>query len=194
VRGENGKWVDIAQPAPYSPWSHTKRLSNPGKETTGDFMKRKLPIAKILTFAVPAVCATLAGVCLDAFLTQQGLSDLVVLFASNVLIGIAAGLLVLEHKLRIEAKYQILEERIKTLSEMHQHLRSVITSLAIYGTQLGVAHADVLSEHLRRIEANLVDLFTRLLFDQSVPQSVLKAVRNTGIIRSLTKSTSGANV
>ena len=157
-------------------------------------MKRKLPTSQILIFAIPAVCATSAGVCLDAFLTQQGLSDSSILWASNVLIGIAVGFLVLEHRLRIEAKCQILEERVETLSEMHQHLRSVITSLAFYGTQLGVAHADALSEHLRRVEANLVDLFTRLLFDQSVPQNVLKAVRNTGIIRSLTKNTSGANL
>jgi hypothetical protein len=154
-------------------------------------MRRDRPISGILIFAVTAVCATSAAVCLDTFLTQQGLSEFSILCASNVLIGIAAGSLVLEHNLRLKAKHQILEERVRTLSEVHQYLRSVITSLAFYGTQIGGADADVLSEHLRQVEANLADLFTRLLFDQSVPQSVLKAVRNTGIIRSLTSSTSG---
>lgn len=153
-------------------------------------MRRELPISKILIFAVTAVCATSAAVCLDAFLTQQGLSDFSIMWASNVLIGIAAGSLVLEHKLRVKAKHQILEERIETLSEVNQHLRSILTSLTLYGTQIGSADAEMLSELLRRVEARLVDLFTRLLFDQSVPHSVLKAVRNTRVIRSLS-STSG---
>ena len=157
-------------------------------------MKRERLLSKILILAPIGIGATLAGAGLDAYLAQQGMSDSSILYASNVLSGIVIGAMAVQYKLLLKARHQILEERIGTLSEMHQHLRSVITSLAFYGTQLGVTHADVLSEHLRRVEAHLADLFTRLLFDQSVPQSVLKAVRNTGIIRSLTKTTSGANL
>jgi predicted membrane-bound spermidine synthase len=157
-------------------------------------MKRERLLSKVLIVGLIGIGATLAGVSLDAFLAQQGMSDSSILYVSNVLIGILIGATAVQYKLLLKARHQILEERIGTLSEMHQHLRSIITSLAFYGTQFGAAHADVLSEHLRRVEANLVDLFTRLLFAQSVPQSVLKAVRNTGIIRSLTKSTSGANL
>jgi len=111
-------------------------------------MKRALPILKILIFAVAAVCATSAGVCLDAFLTQQGLSDLSILWASNVLIGIAVGSLVFQYKLRLKAKQQIVEERIETLSEVNQHIRSVLTSLTLYGTQSGSGDAELLSEHI----------------------------------------------
>jgi len=155
-------------------------------------MKRERLLSKVLILALIGTGATLAGVGLDAFLAQQGMSDSSILCLSNVLSGIVIGAMAVQYRLLLKTRHRILEERIATLSEMHQHLRSVITSLAFYGTQM--AHADVLSEHLRRVEAHLADLFTRLLFDRSVPQSVLKAVRNTGIIRALTKSTSGANL
>jgi hypothetical protein len=161
-------------------------------------MNWKQPILTILIFAITAVCATSAAVCLDAFLTQQGMSDASILYASNALVGIAAATLVLLQRLRVQAKNQILEERIETLSEVNQHVRSVVTSLAFYGRQTGKADGEVLSEHLRRVEAGLSELFTRLLFNQSVPQCVLKAVRNTGIIRSLSDTSSncasGANL
>lgn len=170
------------------PQKSYKTDDQPREEMTGDFMKRELLISKILIFAAPAVCATSAGVCLDAFLSQQGLSDFSILWASNVLLGITVGSLVFQYKLRLKAKQQILEERIETLSEVNQHIRSVLTSLTLYGTQSGSGDAELLSELLRRVETNLVDLFTRMLFDQSVPQSVLKVVRNTRIIRSLSRT------
>jgi hypothetical protein len=180
------------------PQESIENTEQAGQETTGDFMKGERPISGILIFAVTAVCATSAGVCLDAFLSQQGLSESSILWASNALIGIAAGSLVLERNLRLKAKRQILEERIATLSEMHQHIKSVITSMAIYSTQIGGADSKVLSELLRRVEANLVDLFTRLLFDPAVPRNLLEAVRTSRIIRSVSnrseKYASGASL
>ncbi len=135
--------------------------------------------SRILIFVATAVLSASFGVVMDGLLLQQRASEFGILCASNVLIGTLAGSLVLQYKLRQKAKHQILEERIRTLSEVNQHIRGVLTSLVLYGTKNGDASAEALSELLRRVEENLDHLFTRLLFDQSLPHSVLKAAKDT---------------
>ena len=135
--------------------------------------------SRILIFAATVALAASFGVALSGVLLRQRVSELGVLCASNVLIGTLAGLLVLQNKLQQKAKHQLLEERIRTLSEVNQHIRGVLTSLVLYGTKNGDASAEALSELLRRVEENLDHLFTRLLFDQSLPHSVLKAAKDT---------------
>ena len=142
-------------------------------------MKREWPISKILILGAAAVCPTAVGVVLDKVLLQKGVSGGSILFASNVVIGVIAGILILQHNLRETVRFQILKERIETLSEVNQHIRSVLTSVSFYGTQTGCANAEVVSELLRRVEAHLAHLFTQMLFDQSLPENVLRAARNT---------------
>jgi len=142
-------------------------------------MKREWPISKILILGAAALCPVAFGAVLDKFLLQRGVPGGSILFASNVLIGVIAAILILQHDLRETVKHQILKERIETLSEVNQHIRSVLTSVSFYGTQTGSANAEVVSELLRRVEAHLAHLFTQMLFDQSLPQSVLRAARNT---------------
>ncbi len=141
-------------------------------------MKRKLPIAKIVVFGAAAFYITSFGMALDAYLMELGFSGLSILYGSNVLLGACAGVLVLQDKLRKDAKQQSLKERIELVAEMNQHLRSVLTSFVLYGQQTGGAHAEVMSELLRRIEVNLADMFARLLFDRYLPQNVLKAAKS----------------
>jgi hypothetical protein len=142
-------------------------------------MKLENPISKVLIFTAVAGFATSFGVALDGCLLQRGVSGFAILCASNALIGIVTGVLVLQHKERQKEKHQILEERIETIAEVNQHIRSVLTSVAFYGRQNGSANAEVMTELLRRVEANLAHLFKRLLLDESLPQSVVKAAKNT---------------
>ena len=148
-------------------------------------MKRHEAAARILTFTVIGMFATLTGVCLDAFCTQQGVSASSMLYASNVLVGIVTGMLVLQRKSRMRAQRQVLEERIEVLSEMHQHIRSIVTALALYSPRPGSTESEVLAELLRRVDAHLGDLFTKLIFDPSAPQNAVRAVSR---IRSFSRS------
>jgi hypothetical protein len=54
----------------------------------------------------------------------------------------------------------------------------VFTAITFYGSQTGNPYtAQIISKSLGRIEANLGQLFTRLLFGDALPQSTLKKVK-----------------
>jgi uncharacterized membrane protein YhiD involved in acid resistance len=142
-------------------------------------MNQESAIRRFLTFAAATFLTASLGVALDAFLMERGLSGISVLYVSDVLIGIVAGALVLEYRSRQAVKHQVLYERIETIREVNQHLRSVLTSLSLYGRQSGPVHQEVHSELLRRVEANLADMFSRMLFDHSLPTAVLKSAKKT---------------
>jgi NAD/NADP transhydrogenase beta subunit len=122
------------------------------------------------------VMAFVAG--LDSVLLHSGLSIPRLLSVSNVVIGALASLLALQIHLEQRRKHRILEQRIEALSEVSQHVRSVFTAITFYGSQTGNPHsAQIVSRSLGRIEANLGQLFTRLLFGDAMPQSTLKKVK-----------------
>jgi hypothetical protein len=145
----------------------------------GDGMNQERRLPNILIFVATAFTTVSYGLALDAFLMQQGLSGRTTLYVSNLLIGAAAGAWVVQRRLLQHHKQRALKERIEFISEMNQHIRSVLTSLSLYGKHNGGAHAEVLSELLRRVEINLADMFGRLLFDRSLPLSTLTAAKNT---------------
>jgi hypothetical protein len=139
--------------------------------------ERRFP--NILIFAATAFTTVSYGIALDAFLMEQGLSGRVTLCISNLLMGTAAGAWVVQRRLLQNHKQRALKERIEFLSELNQHIRSVLTSLSLYGKHTGDAQAEVLSELLRRVEVHLADMFGRLLFDRSLPLSTLRTAKNT---------------
>jgi hypothetical protein len=138
---------------------------------------RRFP--NILIFAATAFTTVSYGIALDAFLMQQGLSGRATLYLTNLLMGTAAGAWVVQRRLLQKHKNRALKERIEFLSEMNQHVRSVLTSLSIYGKHNGDAQAEVLSELLRRVEIHLADMFGRLLFDRALPLGALNAAKST---------------
>src|SRR5581483_1154375 len=128
----------------------------------GDVMNQVRRASHILVFVATAFYAASCGLALDAFLMQQSVSGRATLYVSDVLIGAFAGAWVVQHKLLQEHKRQLLKERIEFLSEMNQHIRSVLTSLSLCGRNPGSVQTEVLSELLRRVESNLADMFARL--------------------------------
>jgi len=142
-------------------------------------MKQIQRTSNILVFVATAFYAAACGIALDAFLMQQSVSGRTTLYVSDLLIGAVAGAWVVQHKLLQEHKRGLLKERIQFLSELNQHVRSVLTSLSLCGKNTGSVQAEVLGELLRRVEANLADMFERLLFDRSVPENAVRAAKET---------------
>jgi hypothetical protein len=97
---------------------------------------------------------------------------------SNLFIGALSGLLALQLQMEQRRRHKLLEDRIEVLSEVSQHVRGVLTAITFYGTQTGNPHsAQIVSRTLGRIESNLGQLFTRLMFGEAMPQSTLSKVR-----------------
>ena len=137
--------------------------------------------SKMSTLAPSAACAVTAIVfaaVLDSRLLQGGVSALRLLLISNVLVGLLIGFLALQLQLEQKRKYKLLEERVEALSDVSQHVRSVLAALTFYGSQTGNPYsAQIVSKSLGRIESNLGQLFTRLLFGDPMPESMLKKVK-----------------
>jgi len=106
-------------------------------------MNKERRFPNILIFAATAFTTVSYGIALDAFLMQQGLSGRATLYLSNLLMGTAAGAWVVQRRLLQKHKNRALKERIEFLSEMNQHIRSVLTSLSLYGKHSGDAQAEV---------------------------------------------------
>jgi hypothetical protein len=144
-------------------------------------MNSDKPIAKFSSFAPCIACALTAMslvVSLDSVLLQTGLSTSRLLLVSNLFIGALSGLLALQLQFEQRRRHKLLEDRIEVLSEVSQHVRGVLTAITFYGTQTGNPHsAQIVSKTLARIESNLGQLFTRLLFGDAMPQSTLNKVK-----------------
>ena len=139
------------------------------------------PVWTLSNLAPCVVCgltATAIAAGLDAVLLHSGLSIPKVLSVSNLIIGTLAGLVALQLHLEQRRRLKMLDQRIEALSEVSQHVRSVFTAITFYGSQTGNPYtAQIISKSLGRIEANLGQLFTRLLFGEAMPQSTLKKVK-----------------
>src|SRR5436305_2026106 len=105
-------------------------------KTNGDGMNQERRLPNILIFVATVFTTVSYGLALDAFLMQQGLSGRATLYLSNLLIGAAAGAWVVQRRLLQHHKQRALKERIEFLSEMNQHIRSVLTSLSLSGKPL----------------------------------------------------------
>lgn len=127
---------------------------------------------------VCGLTATAMAVGVDAVLLRSGLSLPKLLSVSNLVIGALAGLVALQIHLEQRRRLRMLDQRIEALSEVSQHVRSVLAAITFYGSQTGNPYtAQIISKSLGRIEANLDQLFTRLLFGEAMPQSTLKKVK-----------------
>lgn len=139
------------------------------------------PMWSLSNLAPCVVCgltATATAVGLEALLLHSGISIPKLLFVSNVVIGALAGLVALQIHLEQRRRLKMLDQRIETLSEVSQHVRGVFTAITFYGSQTGNPYtAQIISKSLGRIEANLGQLLTRLLFGEAMPQSTLKKVK-----------------
>ena len=138
-------------------------------------------ISKASTFTPSVACALTAiviSVGLDSMLLQGGVPALRLLLFSNLVVGMLIGFLALQFQLEQKRKYKLLEERVEALSDVSQHVRSVLAALTFYGTQTGNPYsAQIVSKSLGRIESHLGELFTRLLFGDPMPESTLKKVK-----------------
>ncbi len=160
-------------------WQKDLEKPNATVECNGGVMNQSRIVRNVILFTAAGLLFSLASLALDAFLMEHGLSGLTTLYVSTALIGIAAGACVLQQQLLQDRKEQCLKERIECVSELHQHIRNVLTSLSLCAKQNGSAQAEVLSELLRRVENNLASMFSNLLFDPTVPASALKAAKRT---------------
>ena len=139
------------------------------------FISKVSTLAPSIACALTAIVTTLA---LDSRLLHGGVSALRLLLLSNVLVGVLIGFLALQLQLEQKRKYKMLEERVDALSDVSQHVRSVLTALTFYGTQTGNPYsAQIVSKSLGRIESQLGELFTRLLFGDPMPETTLKKVK-----------------
>jgi hypothetical protein len=135
-------------------------------------------LSNLVPCVVSGLTATAIAAGLDAVLLRSGLSIPKLLSVSNLIIGTLAGLVALQIHLEQRRRLRMLDQRIEALSEVSQHVRSVFTAITFYGSQTGNPYtAQIISKSLGRIEANLGQLFTRLLFGEAMPQSTLKKVK-----------------
>ena len=135
-------------------------------------------LSKLTPCVFCGLTATAIAAGLDAVLLHSGFSIPKLLSVSNLVIGALATLVALQIHLEQRRRLKMLDQRVEALSEVSQHVRSVFTAITFYGSQTGNPHtAQIVSKSLGRIEANLGELFTRLLFGEAMPESTLKKVK-----------------
>lgn len=116
----------------------------------------------LLTFVLFVIFVSAVGVGFDKLLLREGVSRLGVLFLSNLLTGLVAGILFLQNKIRFQEKQKLLEERLKKIAEMNHHVRNALQVVAFYRSQIRDPEAArVLQDSIKRIEWTLEEILPR---------------------------------
>lgn len=135
-------------------------------------MNIKKTVLKLVVFLVVVAIVTCLGIAVDFFLGQHGASALTILLLPNAVSGVIAGALILQHMLREKEKRQIFKDRLDAFSEIHHHVRGVLTAVAFYGTQTGNPYsAEIISECLTRVESNLYKMLRTSVLNQPAPEA-----------------------
>lgn len=135
-------------------------------------MNIEKPVWKLVVFLAVVAIVTCLGIAVDFFLGDHGASALTILFFPNAVSGLIAGALILQHMLREKEKRQIFKDRLDSFSEIHHHVRGVLTAVAFYGTQTGNPYsAEIISECLARVESNLYQMLRTSVLNEPVPEA-----------------------
>jgi len=135
-------------------------------------MNIEKPAWKLVVFVAVVAIVTCLGIAVDFFLGEHGASALTILFFPNAVSGVIAGALILQHMLREKEKRQIFKDRLDAFSEIHHHVRAVLTAVAFYGTQTGNPYStEIISECLARVESNLYQMLRTSVLNQPVPEA-----------------------
>jgi hypothetical protein len=116
----------------------------------------------VLAFFLFAAFVSGIGVGFDRLLLHEGVPRLGVLFLSNLLTGLAAGVLFLQNKIRSQEKQKLLEQRLNKVAEMNHHVRNALQVVAFYRSQVNDPEAGrLLQESIKRIEWTLEEILPR---------------------------------
>jgi len=115
-----------------------------------------------LAFFLFAAFVSGVGVGFDRLLLHAGVPRLGVLFLSNLLTGLSAGVLFLQNKIRSQDKQKLLEQRLRKVAEMNHHVRNALQVVAFYRSQINDPEAGrLLQESINRIEWTLEEVLPR---------------------------------
>ena len=116
----------------------------------------------LLAFVLFVVFVSGVGVGFDRLLLREGVPRLGVLFLSNLLTGLVAGILFLQNKIRAQERQKLLEERLKKVAEMNHHVRNALQVVAFYRSQISDPEAGrLLQDSIERIEWTLEEILPR---------------------------------
>jgi hypothetical protein len=117
---------------------------------------------KLLFFLAVGSLAGLFGIALDVLLLRGGMPRFGILLLSNLIIGMIAGTLFVQIKVREQEQRQVVEDRLCKIADMNHHVRNALAVVAFYGTQSGsAASAELVSEAVKRIEWTLREVLPK---------------------------------
>jgi hypothetical protein len=132
-------------------------------------MKSNLRLA--LAFLVSFSLIAGVGLGFDRLLLREGVPRLDILLLSNVLTGLVAGALFLQHKLRVREKHRLLEERLQKIAEMNHHVRNALQVVVFYRHQISdPAAGRLIQESIDRIQWTLEEVLPRGWELEDVPR------------------------
>jgi len=113
-------------------------------------------------FLVFSAIISVAGFGFDRMLIHEGVTRTDVLWLSNALTGVTAGIFFLEVKLRALERERVMQERLHKIAEMNHHVRNALQVVSFYAHQTTDDNVGrLVRESIQRIEWTLREVLPR---------------------------------